>query len=373
MLIKISAYRIESFKKVFAKLVKLAVKTNSEMPTYEIGEIAHSKKYGSYYQVDVQGVAPKYDGWTFVARIDLSEKIITGIEDFPMHYYDDNGYCEHCHTKHKRVKTYIIRKENKYMEVGGACLLQYTGGATPAQIASQFDIYNELKDCVTSDEYSDASYGSNRAYIDNLIRFIELTKKMKNKFGYVKSDNDHPTADTVWDFMTGSMSREEIQFYRAELNTEFDDEYCHKAIEYVMNTKATSSFMINLQQIMKNGFITHRSHRIAAAIVQVYDAFVDGEARRKLEKETSVSEYQGNPKDRLTLDVQVTHYRVSEGYYGVSTWIVMQDEQGNVYTWSASKLIDITVGHEFKLVGTVKEHKEYNDIKQTVLTRCKIL
>ena len=52
-----------------------------------------------------------------------------------------------------------------------------------------------------------------------------------------------------------------------------------------------------------------------------------------------------------------------------------KDAEGNVLIWKTSKglgIENIIKGDAVEITGTVKEHNEYKDEKQTVLTRCKI-
>lgn len=57
---------------------------------------------------------------------------------------------------------------------------------------------------------------------------------------------------------------------------------------------------------------------------------------------------------------------------GVATMLIAQDEQGRTYKWNASNDLDLRDGDSISLRGIVKEHAEYNGIKQTVLTRGKL-
>ena len=87
----------------------------------------------------------------------------------------------------------------------------------------------------------------------------------------------------------------------------------------------------------------------------------------------SNSEFIGEVKQRLRdLHVMLTGCRTIETYYGIS--LVYTFKMGNnVLTWFCSgKGIDpdIEVGDAVLLTGTVKEHKEYNGVKQTYLNRC---
>lgn len=87
----------------------------------------------------------------------------------------------------------------------------------------------------------------------------------------------------------------------------------------------------------------------------------------------SNSEFIGDIKQRLRdMEVVYTNCRTVESYYGVS--LVYTFKLGdNVLTWFCSgKGIDpdIEVGETVLLTGTVKDHKEYNGVKQTYLNRC---
>lgn len=87
----------------------------------------------------------------------------------------------------------------------------------------------------------------------------------------------------------------------------------------------------------------------------------------------SNSEFIGEIKQRLRdMEVVYTNCRTVEGYYGIS--LVYTFKLGdNVLTWFCSgKGIDpdIEIGETVLLTGTVKDHKEYNGVKQTYLNRC---
>ena len=59
-----------------------------------------------------------------------------------------------------------------------------------------------------------------------------------------------------------------------------------------------------------------------------------------------------------------------DGYYG-TTWLYsFTDASGNVFIWKSSRCIEVKDG--MKLKGSVKEHREYDGIKQTVMTRCSV-
>lgn len=85
------------------------------------------------------------------------------------------------------------------------------------------------------------------------------------------------------------------------------------------------------------------------------------------------SEYQGEVGETLELYLTIEKVMEFEGYYGKLSFMhIMYDDCGNLYVWNtASRRLD--EGTEYHLKGKVKEHKQYRNQKQTVLTRCKIL
>lgn len=87
--------------------------------------------------------------------------------------------------------------------------------------------------------------------------------------------------------------------------------------------------------------------------------------------EPSNSIYIGEIKERLrNIPVKCTRIYDFEGRYGMTTVFTFEDVDGNVFTWFSSSCQTCDEGDLLFLTGTVKDHKEYNNVKQTVLTRC---
>ncbi len=61
--------------------------------------------------------------------------------------------------------------------------------------------------------------------------------------------------------------------------------------------------------------------------------------------------------------------------YGTETMYVhtFKDSDGNVFTWKTRNGVGLNYGEPVIVRGTVKNHSEYKDEKQTELTRCKII
>ena len=66
---------------------------------------------------------------------------------------------------------------------------------------------------------------------------------------------------------------------------------------------------------------------------------------------------------------RVAWYDSDWGYINIYTFV---DTKGNYLVWRTSAT-HLKKGERVSLRGTIKEHSEYNHIKETVLTRCKVV
>lgn len=100
------------------------------------------------------------------------------------------------------------------------------------------------------------------------------------------------------------------------------------------------------------------------------------EAQERARK--AISQHVGQIGDKIDLDV-VLEKRAwfdvpSFRGFGTDTMYVFtfRDQQGNALVWKTGKGLIYEAGTQVHLTGTIKDHSEYKDEKQTVLTRCKV-
>lgn len=85
----------------------------------------------------------------------------------------------------------------------------------------------------------------------------------------------------------------------------------------------------------------------------------------------SKSQYQGEKDDWLEHDVTIKRNIAVSSSYGDSHMHIMEDADGNVYVWTtASKSLE--EGKTVHLRMKVKDHKEYQGTKQTIVYYCKV-
>ena len=108
---------------------------------------------------------------------------------------------------------------------------------------------------------------------------------------------------------------------------------------------------------------------------------LEREARIKAQK--AISQYIGEIGQRITVKATYTFGTSWQTkFFGTQYLYIFKDADGNVFTWKTSSVpmvlnaegkdVVINEGDQVMITGTVKEHSEYREEKQTVLTRCKL-
>jgi hypothetical protein len=88
-------------------------------------------------------------------------------------------------------------------------------------------------------------------------------------------------------------------------------------------------------------------------------------------RKAEVSKFIGEAGTRYDFVLKINKTLDFESDFGISTLHIMEDDDGNVFTWfSSSKSLD--EGKWYPIRATVKKHTERDGVKQTQLTRGKV-
>lgn len=88
------------------------------------------------------------------------------------------------------------------------------------------------------------------------------------------------------------------------------------------------------------------------------------------EKAYNNSVHVGEEKERIETTLTVNRVFPKETNFGVTYIYHMNDPNGNYFVWFASTAA-LEVGETYDVKATVKQHSEFNGVKQTVVTRVK--
>ena len=210
-------------------------------------------------------------------------------------------------------------------------------------------------------------------------KLIKIDRNGSKHFeGYVKCDRCGGTGTYVWGAVINGRPQYAGVCFKCDGEGKVWSKWIERTAEYQAKLDAKREAKHKAQA---EKYAKEQAERKAKAEAEE----AEREARIKAEK--AVSQYVGEVGKRIT--VQATYigsasFEVDRfAGYGTETMYVhmFKDVQGNKLVWKTGKALGTWLengewlhheeGDPVDLTGTVKEHKEYRDEKQTALTRCK--
>jgi hypothetical protein len=341
-------------------------------------------------EVEVEG---KYqvDEWRFVATIEHSgsgniiRAFDTSLEgQIPSKYRTAGQECEHCNQIRDRKDTYLVynEKTKDFKQVGRTCLRGYTNGLDAERCAMFADVMNYFIELETEDTKEEFGFGgfSSGAYdvkTDSIKKII---------FGYVKANGYVPqqTGRELTQILFGSAQNTSSEASESEVK---------EMNAWVSQLKDTSNdYMWNAKTAWTKEYAEYRDIALLASFVKVFLKDKSQEVVRQAQKETgNDAGYVGNVGDKIVIknlkSVRVLFIKDNSQYgYNASSSYLLEliDSEGHVYVWSTTIFLrpdkdfaslgkhDEALSNVESITATVKEHKEYKGVKQTVITRGKV-
>ena len=257
----------------------------------------------------------------------------------------------------------------EYKQVGKTCLKDFTGHSDPAAAAAVADMYSDL---VQSLEESEA-YITGGTDIQNLTVYLYYVVASIRKYSWTSRKEAEEsleiktaTADVAQFWLEDVRNKK-----RTEEPEDADKEKAKKVVDWASNLKESeiqNEFIHNVHVLAKQNAVKFKQLGIAAASIVAYDRAI---AQTRLVE--GGSEYQGTIGDRSNFVIKLIRVFTTESTYGIIHIYNFQDEKGNILVWMSTSKQDMKEGDIYNLACTVKSHKEYKGIKQTQLTRCKIM
>lgn len=395
--------KIELFQKRISKMSRKAEKLGLKGLTIEYLEeyvvsieskaIKDYVHHIPYVKVVVGGEAPQIDGYRLVAMLErlngenIVKRFSTGTEDESNISFEELAYrtteCDHC--KSNRARKYVMVLQdvdsNELIQVGKACLKDYTNSNYSAeQIANYFaeiDMVHELED-VSEEEISS---GGHYLSLFNLDKILAISIELTETEGYKPSSYALSTKEETWNFI---FKKHLVPYNEMPSAKELIEKHADKIQsikEFFITNEATNDYTHNLKVILKSERIEYKQLGYTVSAYSSYQKAmgklgVNWESvkrEREAEKQSYLqSEYVGEVGHRTSFELVADRVITYEGAYGVGYMYFFKDSDGNVFLWGTNKDLDLEQDQKVSIVGTIKEHKEYRDVKQTVITRCKI-
>lgn len=186
--------------------------------------------------------------------------------------------------------------------------------------------------------------------------------------------------DIFYNYDKSDTSKVSYKEYRDLFNSglELEDSLIEELKGYIMCQEPNTSFIQNLQAILKDGYVIDKMFGYVVCIHNMYMKSKEKELKNALKtKLNSESAYVGVEGAKVTIDVTFTNVNWYESAFNgkvVSTGMFsFLDDDNNQIVWktSAGKALDI--GSKYTVTAKVKEHKDYRGVKQTIILRPKFV
>lgn len=345
-----------------------------------------------FIEIEAEG-SVNHGPWEFVAVLEHKStgNVIRNFNkelEVPERYRTCGPTCEHCQKIRSRKDTYVIFNEatEEFKQVGTGCLCEYTNGLDAEEVARYISMFDSI---IKGEAISSSGRFERYHKVSDILLYAFETVK---HFGYEKSTDyeygyaERTTRSRVMDYYaidTGAtrwMTQKEIDRLKDEMtsvnfNASSQADKVEAALTWIREQESTNSYINNLKVICAEDYCSGRDLGILVSLVIAYKRALDEEIARtqkELEREAEkASEYLGAVGDKIQFtSAKVECIWSGSNQFGISYLYKFTDTDGNIVMWSTDKALD--TDKNFAVSGSIKKLEEFNSIKQTWVTRCRL-
>lgn len=386
--VDVPACNMKAIEKIIARLVKKGVKARLDVTRTAV-KVVPVKRITEERKVEDTGIKEPVSVVDFemlVENASLGKWELLGTKErlgngaiyrgnIPDEYKNTDFACQHCNTHRRRNKVAVIRHidNGDTKQVGYTCLQDFIGVALGAFGA----LIKGLDEIVENENYYGGfRYKSGNCQYYHVGQYLQIAYECIVKYGYVKDYYGEEIA-TPKRISTAYSDKTDEYVDREKVDTDLIDKI--KQAFYDFAESHPSDFTHNVCTVLQQTCVSRKYTKLLYFVPTFYLNKVKWEARKQ-EAEAKLAtlnnEWAGNVGDTITTEAVLTRYSAFEGQYGLMYVYNFKDVQGHVLAWFTSKAIKvdngIDEGDTITIKGTVKKLSEYKNVKQTVLTRCKL-
>lgn len=352
----------KSEPRIETQLVKSVLDEDGTEVEVEVVDITFDDVSLGFEDYELIGLTADEEG------IDILHNFTEGLVDLT----EERGtcVCDHCNHNRKRNKVYFVAKKgedkNDFIRVGSTCVKDFFP-KNSGDILGKFRFIEELFEFFgggASEEFGQATSHVYRvsdilSLTCRLAREVVFTSATKGAEYGISCTRDGVT-NILFDVNKG-------------LETTPEDEAKAKVIlEWFATTTEDSSYYENCREIIEHGYC---GGKLIGYIVGLYGCWNHAN-NKALAAKSNNSTHVGTIGKRQTFSGKIQSIKTFEGYYGLGYITTVKCGEDVVVYFNLIKLkgfeysdIDDLVGLEVQFDAMVKEHSEFNDIKQTIVAR----
>ena len=325
-------------------------------------------------QLDV-AAPPSANGWSFIASFTVDENGIATTRHIP-----DKGLpleltsvavCDHCGVNFGRRPMVVLRSlaDGRCMRVGRDCLIDLLG-PTARAAADYAEQLMAIDQRLRSLEFDDFITLDAAHHDYHLEKYLAVVAAAIEQVGWVSrkesaATGKPATADFALDIVLANRVIGISEAARAKVVA---------ALTWARQLKSEDrnldSYELKLANLAAQPYINAADCGLAASMLMACDQA----ARRAVEARypNRPSEPIGQIDERGTFTLEVVEVRPIGDGPEAKLLHKFVDPAGNRAAWFASTGRALEVGQVYQIRGTVKAHRPYRDVMETILTRCQV-
>jgi hypothetical protein len=359
-----------------------------------------------WYNVTIDAETPKIAGWTFVATIDHSAtagNIIRSVPntncEIPETYRSVSPVCDHCGKIRSRRDTFLLRCDatGEFKQIGRQCIRDFIGyDVTRAVALAEISYSSSPSDSDRDYEGGivlDRRYIFVRTYLAHVSACIRKLGWVSRKDAEMRDYTVQPTSSNAHHNMFPPPNSRDDRIALIDKDFETAD----AALEYGLSLASNprGEYEYNLSIVCQETMIEGRSIGLLASLIPAFFRYTEREfqrTERRAALKLGESQHVGKEGDKIGTGKQhviapfeavLYGYNAFDGRFGPTYLYRFRGDDGNVFVWFASEGPAETLGLggldasrrvRVRIVGgTVKKHSEREGVKQTQLTRTKVV
>ena len=358
-----------------------------------------------FNQTNLSGVDVEFEGVVSLVEGNENDKIYT-FKNINYSSLLANCSCDKCHKKIGRNKYLVFSKVGKEVEtrddlvvLGTSCAKDYF----PFSVESYFGYLESAFEELGSYDEFNGSFGSCSSHYHTLSEIYHATLACSDNLKCYEKEG--VTKNNVLGWLN-NLKMDKYTYYRDAYPMPSNPIPFEDVISWVKDMYDTDEFVSDFHTNARSVFfktlddgtremrneINEKYMGIAVyaffSAKQNHDKMVAKKiAEEKRMVENAKVEYYGAVGDKFELTLTFDKSFCFEGAYGFTYIHLFHDDEGHQFKWSSSRgtyqcwcktngrdgFLEYEVGKKYILKGTIKAHQEYCNVKQTVITRCKVL
>ena len=361
-----------------------------------------------FNQTNLSGVDVEFEGVVSLIEKSENDKIFT-FKNINYSSLLANCSCDKCHKKIGRNKYLVFSKVGKEVEtrddlvvLGTSCAKDYF----PFSVESYFGYLESAFEELGSYDEFNGSFGGCSSHYHTLSEIYYATLACTDNLKCYEKEG--VTKGNVLGWLN-NLKMDKYTYYRDAYPMPSNPIPFEDVISWIKDMYDTDEFVSDFHTNARSVFfktlddgtremrneINEKYMGIAVyaffSAKQNHDKMVAKKiAEEECAKANAEVEYYGAVGDKFELTLTFDKSFCFEGAYGFTYIHLFHDDEGHQFKWSSSngtykveydktadfggiEYCEFEIGHKYLMKGTVKAHNEYKGVKQTVITRCKVL